>query len=117
MARYRPKIIVPVIAGYIKKALRAWCEFHHDGILRRWWWSETMSLADGYSTEILGLESNGDLEGRMRSANEREIHAPVQQSVLGWWRHLGTMIFASMVGINEATIQQYVRHQGEQEMG
>ena len=54
---------------------------------------------------------------RDKSEAEREIPARVEQSVLGWWWGRGTRIFSLHGGINEATILQYVRHQGEQETG
>lgn len=82
-------------------------------------WSGTgpCPSAHGDSAEVRGIKGGGDFEKRHQSAAEREISARVAQSVLGWWRDLARGFFASTVGINEATIRQYVRHQGEQETG
>ena len=49
--------------------------------------------AHGDSAEVRGLKGGGDLEKRNQSAAEREIPARVEQSVVGWWRGLGTRIF------------------------
>ena len=82
-----------------------------------WGGTGPCSSAHGDSAEVRGLKGGGDLEKRDQSAAEREIPARAEQSVLGWWRGLGTRIFRLHGGINEATIRQYVRHQGEQETG
>lgn len=44
VTRYRRKILVPGIAEYLKKVLRAVREFHPIGFWRRLEWNGTMSI-------------------------------------------------------------------------
>lgn len=106
---------MPGVAKCLKKVLRGVREFH-SRLVSGGDWDGCASGCDGDSVEVRGFTGGGDLEKHNQPAAEREIPARVEQSVLGWWRGLGTRVFASTVGINEATIRQYVRHQGEQEM-
>lgn len=71
-----------------------------------------MSICTGCFRQVRGLKACGDLEKRDQLEAEREIPARDAQRVLGWERAWVGGCFASMVGIKETTIRQYVRHQG-----
>lgn len=113
VTRYRRKILMPGIAEYLKKVLRAVREFHPAWVL-----------------EEIGVERNhvhlhmvipqkyavSRVVETLKSVTSPQLKEKFPH-VLGWRGVWAGGFFASTVGINEATIRQYVRHQGEQETG
>lgn len=91
VTRYRRKILVPGIAEYLKKVLLAVREFHPDWFLQE-----------------IGVE---------RDHVHLHMVIPPKYAVSRVVETWARGFFASTGGINEATIRQYVRHQGEQETG
>jgi len=118
VTRYRRKILVPGLAEYFKKVLREVREFHPD-----WFIEEVgvdvdhvhlyMVIPPKYAVSIV-VETLKSVTSRRSKEKFPHFLAKVYGDGGGIWAR---GFFASTVGINEATIRQYVRHQGEQETG
>ena len=112
VTRYRRKILVPGVAEYFKKVLRAVREFHPD------WFIEEVGVDRDHVHLYTVIPPKYAVSEVVETkecdepTTEREIPA---LSGKVYWDGGGIWargFFASTVGINEATIRQYVRHQG-----
>ena len=109
---------MPGIAEYLKKVLRAVREFHPD------WFLEEIGVERDHVHLHMVIPPKyavARVVETLKSVTSRQLKEKfphVLRKVYwdgggGWARG----VFASTVGINEATIRHYVQHQGEQETG
>ncbi len=118
VTRYRRKILVRGLAEYFRKALGEVREFHPD-----WFMEEVgvdvdhvhlyMVIPPKYAVSKV-VEVLKSVTSRRLKEKFPHYLAKVYWDGGGVWAR---GFFASTVGVNEATIRQYVRYQGEQETG
>ena len=118
VTRYRRRILVSGIAEYFKKALHAVREFHPD------WFIEEVGVDRDHVHLYMVVPPKyavSKVVETLKSVTSRRMKEkfPHYLSKVYWdgggiWAR---GFFVSTVGINEATIRHYVRHQGEQETG
>jgi len=106
------------IAEYLKKVLRAVRGFHPD------WFLEEREVEQDHvhlNRELPPKYAVSTVVETLKSVPSRRLREkfPHVLSKVYWDGGGGWAgeFFAATVGINEATIRQYVRHQGEQEAG
>jgi putative transposase len=114
LTRYRRKILVPGIAEYLKKVLRAVQEFHPYRLLEEIGVARDhvhlhMVIPPKYAVSKV-VETLMSVTSRRLEEKFPHVLNKVYWDKGGVWAR---GFFASTVGINEATIRQYVRHQGE----
>jgi len=118
VTRYRRKILVRGIAEYLRKALGEVREFHPD------WFMEEVGVAVDHVHLYMVIPPRyavSRVVEVLKSVTSRRLKEKFPH-YLGkvYWDGGGIWargFFASTVGVNEATIRNYVRHQGEQETG
>ena len=118
VTRYRRKILVPGVAEYLKKVLRGVREFHPD------WFLEEIGVERDHVHLHMVIPPQyavSRVVETLKSVPSRPLKEKVPHMLRRvYWDGGGVWargFFASTVGINEATIRQSVRHQGEQETG
>ena len=118
VTRYRRKILVPGVAEYFKKVLRAVREFHPD------WFIEEVGVDRDHVHLYMVIPPKyavSKVVEILKSVTSRRLKEKFPHYLAKvYWDGGGIWargFFASTVGINEATIRHYVRHQGEQETG
>ncbi len=118
VTRCRRNILVPGVTEYLKKVLRAVPEFHPDWVLEEIGVERDhvhlhMVIPPKYAVSRV-VET-------LKSVASRQLNKKFPHMVRRvYWdgeRVWARGVFASTVGINEATIRPYERHQGEQETG
>ncbi len=109
---------MPGIAEYLKKVLRAVREFHPD------WFLEEIGVERDHVHLHMVIPPKyavSRVVETLKSVTSRQLKEKFPHVLRkAYWDGGGVWargFFASTVGINEATIRQYVRHQGEQETG
>ena len=118
VTRYRLKILVPGVAEYVKAVRRGVGEFHPDWFLEKIGVERDhvhlyMVIPPKYAVSRV-VETLKSVTSRQLKEKFPHVLSKVYWDGGGVWAR---GFFASTVGINEATIRQYVRHQGEQETG
>lgn len=118
VTRYRRNILVPGIAEYLKKVLRGVREFHPD------WFLEEIGVERDHGhlhMVIPPKDAVSKVVETLKSVTSRQLKEKFPHVLSKvYWDGGGVWArgcFASTVDINEATIRQYVQHQGEQETG
>ena len=118
VTRYRRNILVPGVAEYLKKVLRSVREFHPD------WFLEEIGVERDHVHLHMVIPPKyavSRVVETLKSVASRQLKEKFPHMLRNvWWDGGGVRprgLFASTVGINEATIRHYVRHQGEQETG
>ncbi len=118
VTRYRRKILVPGVAEYLKKVLHGVREFHPD------WFLEEIGVERDHVHLPMVIPPKyavSRVVETLKSVTSRQLKEKFPHMLRRmYWDGGGVWargFFASTVGINEATIRQYVRHQGEQETG
>ena len=118
MPRYGRKILVPGMADDFKKVLREVREFHPD------WFIEEVGVDRDHVPRHLVIPPKyavSKVVETLKSVTSRRLREKFPHDLAKvYWDGGGVWargFFASTVGINEATIRQDVRHQGEQETG
>ena len=118
VTRYRRKILVLGVATYLKTVLRSLREFHPD------WYLEEIGVERDHVHLHMVIPPKyavSRVVEVLKSVTSRRLKEKFPHMLSRvYWDGGGVWprgLFASTVGINEATIQHYVRYQGEQEMG
>lgn len=118
VTRYRRKILVPGRAEYFQKVRREVREFHPD------WFIEEVGVDRDHVPLHMVIPPKyavSKVVETLKSVTRRRLKEQFPHFLVKvYWDGGGIWargFFASTVGINEATIRQYVRHQGEQETG